>query len=411
MFVDRVRIELYAGKGGDGCMSFRREKYVPKGGPDGGDGGSGASIILVAEHGVNSLAMFGNRKLIRAANGQPGQGSLRHGKNARDERFKVPPGTTIRDAERGFVLKDLVHPGDECVVARGGKGGHGNARYKSSTNQAPRERTLGEPGESRTVVLELRSIADVGLVGMPNAGKSTLLSRISSARPEIADYPFTTKFPNLGIVDVDAGGSFVLADIPGLIEGASGGVGLGYEFLRHIERAGLLVHLVEPQPTDESDPVDNYRKIRSELAEYDVTLADREELVVVTKCELPLADDVRERLAEAIGKPVASVSAVTGQGLEGLTRDVMRRVETRRQTLRDSGQQVLETRPSDDRFEARKRTRRKPPPHRVGLTSQLSNERQAKDFAEPAGEPTREPAGERVGDDRQEGETPREERS
>ena len=368
-------------------MSFRREKFVPKGGPDGGDGGSGASIILVAEHGVNSLAAFGNRKFIRAANGQSGQGSLRHGRNSRDERFSVPPGTTVRDAEQGFVIIDLVRPGDECVVARGGKGGHGNARYKSSTNQAPRERTLGEPGESRAVILELRSIADVGLVGKPNAGKSTLLSRVSSARPEIADYPFTTKHPNLGIVDTASGGSFVLADIPGLIEGASEGVGLGYEFLRHIERAGLLVHLVEPAPVDETDPIENYRGIRSELAEYDPLLAEREELVVVTKRELPGAGEVRDRLAEAIGGEVLLVSAVTGEGIPELTLEIMSRVERRRQQRREAGEQVLETRPSDDRFESRKSDHRKRPPHLAGPTAQLSNQLQAKDFPAPAATP------------------------
>lgn len=379
MFVDRVRIELHAGKGGDGCMSFRREKYVPKGGPDGGDGGDGASIILVAEHGVNSLAAFGNRKAIRAANGQPGQGSLRHGRNAHDEQLKVPPGTTVIDAEHGFVIKDLVRPGDSFVVARGGKGGHGNARYKTSTNQAPRERTLGGAGESRVVVLELKSIADVGLLGKPNAGKSTLLSRISSARPEIADYPFTTKVPNLGIVDV-GGDAFVLADIPGLIEGAHEGVGLGHEFLRHVERAGLLVHLVEPAPIDGSDPLDNYQTIRGELAQYAPELGQREELIAVTKCELPGAAEVQERLAETVDRPVMLISAVTGDGLDRLVSEVMRRVSRRRQQLRDSGEEVLATRPSDDRFESRQRNRRKVPPHRAGPTAELSDRMQAKDY-------------------------------
>lgn len=360
-------------------MSFRREKYVPKGGPDGGDGGDGASIILVAEHGVNSLAAFGNRKSVRAANGQPGQGSLRHGRNAHDERLKVPPGTTVIDAEHGFVIKDLVRPGDAFVVARGGKGGHGNARYKTSTNQAPRERTLGGEGESRAVVLELKSIADVGLLGKPNAGKSTLLSRLSSARPEVADYPFTTKAPNLGIVDVD-GDAFVLADIPGLIEGAHEGVGLGHEFLRHVERAGLLVHLVEPTPIDGSDPLDNYQTIRGELAQYSPELGDREELIAVTKCELSGAAEVRERLAETVDRPVMLISAVTGEGLERLAGEVMRRVSQRRQQLRDSGVEVLPTRPADNRFESRMRSRRRVPPHRAGPTSELSDRMQAKDY-------------------------------
>src|SRR6056297_2503728 len=259
MFVDRVQIELHAGRGGDGCSSMRREKYVPRGGPDGGDGGHGGSLILEAKLGVNSLAAFANRKFYRAPKGQPGQGSLRHGRKGNDQTLYVPPGTTVIDAEHGFVIKDLKQDGDSFVVARGGKGGKGNAHFKSSTNQAPRQFTRGDDGESRVVILELKSIADVGLVGKPNAGKSTLLSRNTAARPEIADYPFTTKHPNLGIVDVDQERSFVLADIPGLIEGASEGVGLGHEFLRHVERAGLLIHLVEPQPIDETDPIENYR--------------------------------------------------------------------------------------------------------------------------------------------------------
>ena len=221
---------------------MRREKYVPRGGPDGGDGGHGASLVLEAKLGVNSLAAFANRKFYRAPKGQPGKGSMCYGKKGIDQYLYVPPGTTVIDAEQGFVIKDMKHHGDSFVIARGGRGGKGNVHFKSASNQAPREFTRGEEGESRTVILELKSIAEVGLVGKPNAGKSTLLSRITSARPENADYPFTTKHPNLGIVELDEARSFVLADIPGLIEGASDGVGLGHEFLRHIERAGSLVH-------------------------------------------------------------------------------------------------------------------------------------------------------------------------
>ena len=380
MFVDRVQIELHAGRGGDGCSSMRREKYVPRGGPDGGDGGHGASIILEAKLGVNSLSAFANRRMYRAPKGQPGQGSLRHGKNGRDQRLFVPPGTTVIDIDGGFVIKDLAQPGDEFVVAHGGKGGKGNAHFKSSTNQTPRERTHGEDGEIRHVLLELKSIADVGLVGMPNAGKSTLLSRISSARPEIADYPFTTKHPNLGIVDLSHERSFVVADIPGLIEGASDGIGLGHEFLRHVERAGLLVHLVEPAPVDESDPIENYKSIRSELREYDETLGERDEIVVVTKSEMPGADEVRDELNQACGKPVFLISAMTGDGVAELTEAIMKRVDQRRAEMIAAGQEVTVLREVD--LEKKKSTgkRKRVPPHLAGPTAQLSNEMQAKDY-------------------------------
>ncbi|MEM6692988.1 MAG: Obg family GTPase CgtA, partial [Planctomycetota bacterium] len=254
MFVDRIELHMIAGKGGDGCSSMRREKYVPRGGPDGGDGGDGASIILRAQTGVNSLAALANRQTYKATSGGPGQGSMRHGRNGKDMLLLVPPGTAVIDAEHDFVIRDLGCDGEEFVIARGGKGGRGNAHFKSATNRAPRQAVPGEMGEERRVILELKSIADVGLVGKPNAGKSTLLSRLSAARPEIADYPFTTKHPNLGIVE-RGDRSFVMADIPGLIEGASEGIGLGHEFLRHVERAGLLIHLVEPDPVDGTDPI------------------------------------------------------------------------------------------------------------------------------------------------------------
>ena len=319
MFVDRVQFLAAAGKGGDGCVSFRREKYVPLGGPDGGDGGDGGSIILVAEDGVNSLVELSNRTHIRANKGQHGMGSNCHGRNAKDIVFKVPPGTVVYDQKGDFVLKDLKHAGDEVVVARGGKGGKGNNRFKSSTNRAPRQFTKGTPGEERLLTLELQLIADVGLVGKPNAGKSTLLSRLSRARPEIADYPFTTKFPNLGIVSIDQDRQFVMADIPGLIEGASQGAGLGHEFLRHVQRTRVLVHLVEPDAVDGTDAVSNYRAIRRELAEYDASLAERPELIAVTKADLPAAEAAAELLTEDLGRPVLVISAVTGEGLNQLT--------------------------------------------------------------------------------------------
>jgi len=321
MFVDRVTIEVEAGRGGDGCVSFRREKFVPRGGPDGGDGGDGGSVLVVAEPGVDSLAALVHRKHWRAGKGQHGSGSQRHGASADDLIIRVPAGTLVVDPTHDLVLKDLAQPGDRVTAARGGKGGKGNTRFKSATNQAPREFTRGEEGECRTLTFELKVIADVGLVGMPNAGKSTLLSRVSRARPEIANYPFTTKTPHLGIVQIDLDRSFVMADIPGLIEGAHAGAGLGHEFLRHVERTRVLVHLVESLPADGSDPVENYRAIRRELEQYGHGLAERPEIAAVSKAELPGAAEVRERLAAALGREVVLFSSVTGAGLDHLLRD------------------------------------------------------------------------------------------
>jgi GTPase len=318
MFVDRVTIEVEAGRGGDGCLSFRREKYVPRGGPDGGDGGNGGSIVLVAQPGVDSLSALVHRKQWRAERGEHGQGSNCHGRSAQDLIIRVPPGTVVMDAEYDHVIKDLSAAGEQVIVAHGGKGGKGNTRFKSATNQAPREHTRGGDGEAKRITLELKVIADVGLVGKPNAGKSTLLSRVSRARPEIADYPFTTKTPQLGIVQIDMDRSFAMADIPGLIEGAHLGHGLGHEFLRHIERTRVLVHLVEPEPMDGTDPVANYQAIRSELVQYGHGLAERPEIVAVSKAELPGAEEVRQRLADATGRDVMQFSSVTGQGLDRL---------------------------------------------------------------------------------------------
>jgi GTPase len=319
MFVDRVEIEIIAGKGGDGCMAFRREKHVPFGGPCGGDGGDGASVVIRAKSGVNSLVSFAHQRHWRADHGSPGLGSDCHGRSGKDLVLNVPPGTVLIDKETGLELRDLVNDGDEIVAARGGRGGWGNTHFKASTNQAPRETTSGGLGESRRLILELKSIADVGLIGMPNAGKSTMLSRLSRARPEIADYPFTTKFPNLGLVQSDMDRTFVLADIPGLIEGAAEGHGLGHDFLRHIMRAGILVHLVEPSPMDQTDPIGNYKTIRNELAHYSQELAERPEIVVVTKAELPDAADIHAALSKELGRDdIHLVSAVTGSGLRQL---------------------------------------------------------------------------------------------
>jgi GTP-binding protein len=331
MFVDRVEIEIAAGNGGNGVVSFRREKFVPRGGPDGGDGGDGGSVILRAQAGVDSLAALAHRKHWRAKHGGVGGSSDCHGRSAEDLILLVPPGTVVMDAESGLAMKDLVDPGQQVIAAHAGKGGKGNAAFKTATNRAPRESTPGGQGEQRRLILELKVIADVGLIGKPNAGKSTLLARLSRARPEIADYPFTTKYPNLGIVYITADASFVLADLPGLIEGAHTGVGLGHEFLRHIQRAGILVHLVEPMPMDGSDPLANYRIIRSELELYSSELGARPEIVVITKCELPGVDEVQSKLAAEIGHEVLSISAVTGQGLDKLLWEITRLLHEQKQ--------------------------------------------------------------------------------
>lgn len=327
MFLDRVEIEVTGGRGGNGCMSFRRERYVPKGGPDGGDGGDGGSIVIVARPGVDSLIALAHKKQWRAKRGSHGLGKKQHGKQAEDQIIEVPAGTMVRDAEENFVIKDLTEEGEAFVVAKGGRGGRGNVRFKSSVNQAPRKWTPGDEGESRRIVLELKVIADVGLVGFPNAGKSTLLSRLSRARPQIADYPFTTRYPNLGMVQVDLSRSFVMADIPGLIDGAHLGVGLGHDFLKHIERAGIIVHLVEPMPIDESDPIANYHAIRSELSKFNDQLGERPEIVAVTKSELPNAAEVHEKLSAEVEGDVLLISAVTGQGLPELTHQIVSRLD------------------------------------------------------------------------------------
>ena len=328
MFVDRIRVELVAGNGGNGISSFRREKYVARGGPDGGDGGRGGSIILEAKVGVDSLAGLSHKRQWRADHGKAGGPHNRQGRSAKDVTLLVPPGTIVVDQSTGLQIKDLARPGEKIVVAKGGAGGRGNVHFKSSVNRAPRESTAGEVGVSRQVILELKVIADVGLVGLPNAGKSTLLSRLSHARPEIANYAFTTKSPVLGIVEVSPEQSFVLADLPGLIEGAHAGVGLGHEFLRHVERAGILVHVVEPAPLDGSDPLTNYQKIRQELSLYDESLGARPEILIVSKSELVEAKAVREELSSETGLHVIAVSAVTGDGLPQLLRSITKKLKS-----------------------------------------------------------------------------------
>jgi GTP-binding protein len=318
MFVDRVTLYVKGGDGGRGCCSFRREKYVPRGGPDGGDGGHGGDVIVRAVAGADNLAEVVHRKHWRAQNGGGGQGSNCTGRRGRDLVIRVPPGTLVLDRDRGNVLKDLTAADQEVTVALGGKGGRGNRAFATATNRAPRETEPGTPGEERWIILELKMIADAGLIGLPNAGKSTLLSRLSHAQPEVADYPFTTKHPNLGLVRVGQDTTFVLADLPGLIEGAHEGTGLGHEFLRHVERTRVLVHLVEPFPPDGSDPLENYRIIRRELELHGRDLGDKPEIIAVSKAELTGSEKVQERLQQELDKEVLAISSVTGQGLSRL---------------------------------------------------------------------------------------------
>ena len=319
-FVDEVEIRVEAGKGGDGCVSFRREKYIPRGGPDGGDGGDGGSVVLLAREGLDSLAALAHRHDWKAGDGEAGAGAKCHGRSADDLVIQVPPGIMVIDAAHGHVLKDLSQPGQRLVAAVGGRGGKGNVRFKTSTNRAPRQSTPGDPGEARTLRLELKVIADVGLIGKPNAGKSTLLSRLSRARPEIAPYPFTTKHPHLGRVQIDSDRSFIMADIPGLIEGAAHGAGLGIQFLRHVERTRMLLHLVDlADPVTE--PEQAVRIIQDELKAFSEVLAAKPCWLVGTKLDA-LQDDGRrirfEALCRARGQEPILISGVTGEGIRPL---------------------------------------------------------------------------------------------
>jgi GTP-binding protein len=323
MFQDVAEILVAAGDGGHGCVSFRREKYVPKGGPDGGDGGRGGDVILLADPQLTTFTDSNLRVEYRAENGRPGEGGNRTGRCGEDLEIRLPPGTIVRDAEHGHVLKDLKDPGDRVVIVRGGRPGRGNARFASATRQVPRKAEPGQPGQSRRLSLELRLVADVGLVGLPNAGKSTLLSRISAARPRIADYPFTTLEPCLGVVRIDHSRSFVVADIPGLIEGASEGAGLGHQFLRHVERTRILVHLVEAFPPEGApDPAEAYRIVRGELSAFSEKLAAKPEIVVLTKTDLGGTGSVLKSLSEESESEVCPVSAVSGAGVGDLLRAI-----------------------------------------------------------------------------------------
>jgi GTPase len=333
-FIDEASIRVEAGKGGNGCLSFRREKYVARGGPDGGDGGDGGDVVLVADEALNTLVDFRYQPLYRAASGEPGAGRNKTGARGDARRVRVPVGTTVVDEDTLEVLGDLTEPGEELVVAQGGRRGFGNTHFKSSTNRAPRRTTPGTPGEVRLLRLQLKLIADVGLFGLPNAGKSTLISKVSAARPKIADYPFTTLTPNLGVVKLDGDASLVMADIPGLIEGAAQGAGLGVQFLRHLARTRILLHLVDCLPVDGTAPLDNVRLIEQELAAYSSALLERPVWLVLTKVDL-LDAEARSALLEVLGaafpqRPLYAISAVTGEGVEQLVRGLLKAVSEHR---------------------------------------------------------------------------------
>ncbi|MCB1759176.1 MAG: GTPase ObgE [Gammaproteobacteria bacterium] len=343
-FVDEARIRVEAGNGGRGAVSFRREKYIPKGGPDGGDGGDGGSVYLVADSGLNTLVDFRHHRIHRAAHGEAGAGRNRTGRSAGDLEIKVPVGTRVREAESGETIGELLVHGGRLLVAKGGFHGIGNARFKSSTNRAPRQSTPGSEGERRDLEMELILLADVGLLGLPNAGKSSFIRRVSSATPKVADYPFTTLYPNLGVVSAGQERSFVIADVPGVIEGAAEGAGLGLRFLKHLDRTRLLLHMVDMAPPDgATDPARDVRLIVDELRRYDADLAARERWLVLNKSDLlPEAEFTarRKALLESLrweGR-VFAISALTGVGVEELVRALMARLEELGQRFGDSAE-------------------------------------------------------------------------
>jgi len=327
MFIDEAQIQVIAGDGGHGCLSFRRERFIPKGGPDGGDGGRGGYVYFQAVDNLDTLIDFAGKHHWRAQNGQPGSGSNKYGANGQDLVIKVPPGTLIYDTDLDLLLKDMNEVGLKVCVCRGGKGGRGNKAFATATNQTPRNAERGKKGQERNIRLQLKLIADVGLVGMPNAGKSTLISRCSAARPKIADYPFTTIEPVLGIVELTGFRRFVMADIPGLIEGAHGGAGLGDKFLKHIERTAILAHILDIMPIDGSDPVENYGTLRRELEKYSMTLAQKQEVIVANKIDLDPDDKIIEDLREKLKKEIHPISAVTGSGIKELSEFLWQKVK------------------------------------------------------------------------------------
>ena len=347
-FVDEARIEVKAGKGGNGVASFRREKFIPKGGPDGGDGGRGGSIYAVADRNINTLIDYRYTRKFLAKNGENGRGSDCYGKGAPDIELKVPVGTVITDKNTGEVIADLDRNGQRALLAKGGQGGLGNLHFKSSTNRAPRQCTPGEPGEERELNLELRVLADVGLLGLPNAGKSTLISAVSNAKPKIADYPFTTLHPHLGVVRVGPETSFVIADIPGLIEGASEGAGLGHLFLRHLSRTSLLLHVIDVAPVDETtDPIAAARAIVKELYNFDPALADKPRWLVLNKMDLVPEDEREEVIAKYRREfgdetPIFPISAATREGCDTLVKAISEDLQQQRQMLIEDSEPVID---------------------------------------------------------------------
>ncbi|KIH76069.1 GTP-binding protein [Geoalkalibacter ferrihydriticus] len=349
-FVDEVKINVKAGDGGRGCLSFRREKFIPKGGPDGGDGGDGGDIVFEVDANLSTLMDFRYKVHYKAGRGGHGMGKNRHGKNGETLVIRVPPGTLVYDAESDELLADLTTPGEQRKLLSGGRGGRGNARFATSTNRAPRHTQPGTAGEERTLRMELKLLADVGLVGLPNAGKSTLISAVSAARPKIADYPFTTLVPNLGVVRYGGFKSFVMADIPGLIEGAAEGHGLGTRFLRHVERTDLILHLLDLLTPEEQSPEGHFDLINRELARYSPDLAKKPQVVVLTKADVT---EVRNSVPhymeyfQARGFRVFAVSAVTGEGVGDLVAAVGSELEARRQGAAESSEEAsLDSNPS-----------------------------------------------------------------
>jgi len=324
-FIDEAIITVQSGDGGSGCVSFRREKFIPRGGPDGGDGGKGGDVVLKTTLRKRTLQHFQFKRQFKAINGAGGQGKQKTGKTGQDLIIEIPPGTLVSDAETEQILKDLTKPGEAFIAAKGGRGGQGNRRFKSSTNRSPRFSQPGEPGETLTLKLDLKLLADVGIIGLPNAGKSTLISSISSANPKIGNYPFTTLSPNLGVVQTPWGEPFVVADIPGLIEGAHKGVGLGIKFLRHIERTRILVHLIDVLSIDLDNPLKVYNTINKELAMYSKGLAEKPQIVVVNKLDLPGADEAANIFKSAAkDKKILLISAINQTGIEELKSQIIK---------------------------------------------------------------------------------------
>ena len=318
-FIDEATITVQSGDGGSGCVSFRREKFIPRGGPDGGDGGRGGDVVLKTTSRKRTLKHFQFKRQFKANNGSSGQGKRKTGKNGPELIIEIPPGTLVGNADTGQILKDLTKPGETLIVAKGGRGGQGNSRFKTSTNRSPRFSQPGEPGETRTLKLDLKLLADVGIIGFPNAGKSTLISAISSANPKIGDYPFTTLSPNLGVVQTSWGEPLVVADIPGLIEGAHKGAGLGIKFLRHIERTRILVHLIDALSIDLNDPLKGYHAINQELALYSKSLAKKPQIVVLNKLDLPDAGEASQVFESAASDmKILRISAIDQTGIEQL---------------------------------------------------------------------------------------------